>query len=162
MCSDECEYQNILMEEKDIANYYLLRTFLFGGLGYICAQFESHLVELEKEYCRDVPERKSDVIRQSRNAICQKAGFDCRTHLDRLWCPLLDYQKIRNVCIHANGIARRPTDLNIIKCYDGVLKNVRNPGQLEIGLTKDFLMMVVKNISSYYFALIHDLENLNK
>lgn len=161
-CSDESEYQDILGEEKDIANYFLLRTFLVGGMGYICAQFESYLLELEKQYCGEVPERKSDIIRQSRETICLKAGFDIRTHLDCFWMPLLDYKKIRNVFVHANGIVRRPSDLNTIMNYNDMLNNISNPGQLEIGLTVNFLLKVVKDMSSYYFALIQELDNLKQ
>ncbi len=159
-CVDESEYHNVWMEESDIANYYLLRTFLFGGLGYLCSQFESHLLELEKEFCGEIPERKSDIIRQSRQAICLKAGFDTRKHLNSYWCPLLDYQKIRNVCVHVNGIAVRSTDLNVIEKYDDILENIKNTGKIEVGLTKEFLLKVVKDMTAYYFALIKELEIL--
>lgn len=76
--------------------------------------------------------------------------------------PLLDYKKIRNVFVHANGIVRRPSDLNTIMNYNDMLNNISNPGQLEIGLTVNFLLKVVKDMSSYYFALIQELDNLKQ
>ncbi len=168
-CKTDADYQNEMVDDHRLHNHLMEKTFLNAGLMYVYSQFEHYLIEIEESTIRLCPskptkERKwynflvriksiGNIIKAKKISICKLSGIsiDSNRTLKQKWDKICEYQKIRNLIVHANGvvskkqsikmIAEKHKDINMIKQLDNTS---------DIYLSEEFVLRVIDDMTSFF------------
>lgn len=158
-CQDESDYANIWMEEKELSNFWLLRSALNAGLMYLYSQFERKMVELAQTVSTSYNPPYGGVIENACETIRSVKGLELSSLWIKSWGYIRDFQQIRNACVHKDGITDEARHIDAINRLKQFIKATEvSDGRMEIYLTKENLIWISDKMTYCYELLIDELE----
>lgn len=79
------------------------------------------------------------------------------------WARLMDYNKLRNIFVHSDGLASRKTAVELAKRNEGLLIAIMDLDKIAIRFSKEFTLKALQTIESFFSVLQQAMQkNINQ
>lgn len=180
------DYIEDILTDGNRKNYYYKSTFLNSGLMFIFSQFESSLGEIlistreffeknnkkTKSYKSCIFCKKKDAIQEDKNIIGRRKKeiiklssiqIKFESHLKKHWDKIVDFQKIRNIITHGNGITKKRKLVIRFNSNYPTLKIIEHlDNTYNLFLSKEILLQIEKEMTLFLKGLMELIYESNK
>ena len=80
--------------------------------------------------------------------------------MDNTWSKINDYNKLRNIFVHGDGLVSRKTAIDLAKRNEGLLIALIDIDKIAIRFSKEFNLKVLETIESFYNILEKAMQNI--
>lgn len=77
---------------------------------------------------------------------------------DNLWSKLVDYNKLRNIFVHSDGLVSRKIAVDLAKRNEGLLIAIVDFDKIAIRFSKDFTLKALQTIDSFFHTLHESMQ----
>jgi hypothetical protein len=136
-------FPNILWRTTFLHCYFLLES----SLDAVCKNLQQ--TEDYKIALSDVA--GSGIFRAS--VYLKKVCNISEPFTDHTWGKLLDYNKLRNIFVHGDGLVARKTAVELAKRNEGLLISIFDFDRIALHFSKEFTLKALQTIDSFFHIL---------